>query len=413
MVPTFALRYSGFAQRGPMTGRSTTNDLIVIAGAGGFVGGSLARYFHNRGARRIRAVDKKPTAEWYQRIPEAESLCLDLSREADCRRAVDGAVEVYNLAADMGGMGFIERFRVECMRNILINTHLIEAASAAGVARYFFASSACVYNAALQNDPNVVALKEADAYPAMPERGYGWEKLMGEMFSRCWANAALKTAVARTCTTSTVRTSSWDGGRERLRPPSVARSSTPSSAAVAVIWGDGTATRSFTHRRLRQRHRPHHPQRCAHRHAGQSRISESSRSATWYRSRRIAGVKLEREYDLSAPRGVAGRNSDNTFIKKMLDWSRTTPDAGLAATYRWIQTQYRAQHPQRMRSKQASDKTGKTRRLLGLHTRQQDGPTAGAPLVELNAVRSSTGTHTFIIFNTFCCHYLSEYLSAL
>ena len=125
------------------------DDLIVIAGAGGFIGGSLVRYFHDLGYTRIRAVDKKPLSNWYQRIADVENLCLDLSKSESCVRAVEGAVEVYNLAADMGGMGFIERFRVECMRSSLINTHMLEAAYQAGVNRYFFSSSACVYNTLL------------------------------------------------------------------------------------------------------------------------------------------------------------------------------------------------------------------------------------------------------------------------
>ena len=143
--------------------------------------GRLVRYFHDRGFTRIRAVDKKPLPEWYQRVPGVESLCLDLSEQQNCIRACEGAWEVYNLAADMGGMGFIERFRIECLRSVLINTHLIEAANRAGAERYFYSSSACAYNTDLQKDPKVRALKESDAYPAMAERGYGWEKLFSEM----------------------------------------------------------------------------------------------------------------------------------------------------------------------------------------------------------------------------------------
>jgi|GEM_PF-64036 len=172
--------------------------LIVIGGAGGFIGGSLARRFHDQGFTRIRAIDKKPLPEWYQRVPGVESLCMDLSEYANCVRACEGAAEVYNLAADMGGMGFIEHFRVECLRSILINTHMIEAAYRAGAQRYFFSSSACAYNTTLQQDPNVRALKESDAYPAMAERGYGWEKLMSEMFCQeYWAERGLETHIAR------------------------------------------------------------------------------------------------------------------------------------------------------------------------------------------------------------------------
>ena len=158
------------------------DDLIVITGAGGFIAGSLTRYFRELGYTNLRAVDKKPLPQWYQRVPGVENLSLNLSFRDNCKRAVEGALEVYNLAADMGGMGFIEKFRVECLRSVLINTHMIDAAYSAGVQRYFFSSSACAYNTDLQKDPNVRALKESDAYPAMAERGYGWEKLISEMF---------------------------------------------------------------------------------------------------------------------------------------------------------------------------------------------------------------------------------------
>jgi len=157
----------------PTNGSGTKERLIVITGAGGFIGGALVRHFRDQGVAQIRAVDKKPLPEWHQRLPGVESLCLDVSTEENCVRVCEGALEVYNLAADMGGMGFIEKFRIECLRSILINTHMIEAACRAGAERYFFSSSACAYNVELQKDPHSRALKESDAYPAMAERGYG------------------------------------------------------------------------------------------------------------------------------------------------------------------------------------------------------------------------------------------------
>src|SRR5512133_2746319 len=198
------------------------DDLIVIAGAGGFIAGALTRYFHEQGFRRIRTIDRKPIPEWYQRVPGVESISMDLSEKENAVRAVEGAVEVYNLAADMGGMGFIERFRVECLRSILINTHMIEAAYRAGTRRYFFSSSACAYNTDLQQDPNVRALKESDAYPAMAERGYGWEKLVSEQFcEEYWYERGMKTFIARFHNVYGPY-GTWDGGREKA-PAAICR----------------------------------------------------------------------------------------------------------------------------------------------------------------------------------------------
>jgi GDP-D-mannose 3', 5'-epimerase len=223
------------------------DDLIVIGGGGGFIGGWLARHFRDQGFTRIRAIDKKPLPEWYQRVPGVESLCMDLSEYANCVRACEGAAEVYNLAADMGGMGFIERFRVECLRSILINTHMIEAAYRAGAQRYFYSSSACVYNTTLQKDPNVRALKESDAYPAMAERGYGWEKLVSEMFCQeYWAERGLETHIARLHNVYGPH-GTWDGGREKA-PAALCRKviqAVDSGKREILIWGDGTSTRSF------------------------------------------------------------------------------------------------------------------------------------------------------------------------
>ena len=227
--------------------RLDRDDLIVIAGAGGFIAGSLARYFHDLGYTRIRAIDRKPLPEWYQRVPGVECLSMDLSHEANAIRAVEGATEVYNLAADMGGMGFIERFRVECLRSILINTHLTEASYRAGVKRYFFSSSACAYNTDLQKSPDVIALKESDAYPAMAERGYGWEKLISEMFCQeYWAERGLETHIARFHNIYGPN-GTWFGGREKA-PAAMCRKvieAQDSGDLRIEIWGDGTQTRSF------------------------------------------------------------------------------------------------------------------------------------------------------------------------
>jgi nucleoside-diphosphate-sugar epimerase len=323
------------------------DDLIVITGAGGFIGGNLALYFTKKGFTNIRAVDKKPIYEWYLHVPGVENVCLDVSIEANCHRVCEGAVEVYNLAADMGGMGFIERFRVECLRSILINTHMIEAAYKAGARRYFYSSSACAYNTLLQKDPKVRALKESDAYPAMAERGYGWEKLISEMFcEEYWHERGMKTFIARFHNVYGPN-GTWDGGREKA-PAAICRKTIEAIDKKDLsinIWGDGTQTRSFmyiddcvkgidmiTH--------------CDELIATPINLGSSelvSINELVSKIERIAGVKLKRSYKLDAPKGVAGRNSDNTFIKKVLKWEpSTTLDKGLASTYKWIKGQYQA-----------------------------------------------------------------------
>jgi GDP-D-mannose 3',5'-epimerase len=323
------------------------DDLIVIAGAGGFIAGALTRYFHEQGFTRIRAIDKKPLPQWYQRIEGVESLCLDLSEKENAIRAVEGAVEVYNLAADMGGMGFIERFRVECLRSILINTHLLEAAYRAGAQRYFFSSSACAYNTTLQQDPNSLALKESDAYPAMAERGYGWEKLMSEMFCQeYWAERGLQTAIARFHNVYGPH-GTWFGGREKA-PAALSRKvieAKDSGRHAIEIWGDGTQTRSFMYIAdcVKGIDMIMHCNDLVATpiNLGSSELVSINDLVSLIED--IAGLRLERSYDLDAPRGVAGRNSDNTFIQSVLGWEPNTPlRQGMEKTYAWIEEQYYA-----------------------------------------------------------------------
>ena len=324
------------------------DDLIVIAGAGGFIAGSLTRYFHDLGYRRIRAIDRKPLPEWYQRVPGVECLSMDLSKEPNAIRAGEGATEVYNLAADMGGMGFIERFRVECLRSVLINTNMIEAAYRAGARRYFFSSSACAYNTDLQQSPAVLALKESDAYPAMAERGYGWEKLISEMFCQeYWSERGLETHIARFHNIYGPN-GTWEGGREKA-PAAMCRKvieALDTGRHEIDIWGDGTQTRSFCY-----------IDDCV---VGIDKITHSEKLIATPINlgsselvsinelvsivEEIAGIKLERRYQLDAPKGVAGRNSDNTFIESVLGWEPRTPlRTGMAATYKWIKGEYEAQ----------------------------------------------------------------------
>ncbi len=323
------------------------DDLIVIAGAGGFIAGSLTRYFAEQGYTNIRAIDRKPLPDWYLRVPGVESISADLSVEANAIEAVKGAVEVYNLAADMGGMGFIENFRVECLRSILVNTHLTEASYRAGVGRYFFSSSACAYNTDLQKTNEVVALKESDAYPAMAERGYGWEKLVSEMFcEEYWAERQLETHIARFHNIYGPN-GTWFGGREKA-PAAMCRKvleAQDSGDMKIEIWGDGEQTRSFCY-----------IDDCLHGidlimhtdeliatpiNLGSSEMVSINQLVDIVED--IAGVKLEREYDLDAPKGVAGRNSDNTFIQEVLGWEPDKPlRDGMAETYEWISEQFAA-----------------------------------------------------------------------
>jgi GDP-D-mannose 3', 5'-epimerase len=321
------------------------NDLILITGAGGFIGGALTRRFHDQGFTRLRAVDKKPLPQWYQRVPGVECLCMDLIEKENCIRAAEGAVEVYNLAADMGGMGFIERYRVECLRSILINTHMIEASYRAGAERYFFSSSACAYNILLQQDPKVRALKETDAYPAMAERGYGWEKLISEMFCQeYWAERKMKTFIARFHNVYGPW-GTWDGGREKA-PAAICRKvieARESGKLEIVIWGDGHQTRSFMFIDdcVKGIDMIMHSERLIATpvNLGSSELISINDLVTMAEG--IGGVQLQRKYDPDAPRGVAGRNSDNTFIREMLGWEPSTPlQTGLRATFSWIEQQY-------------------------------------------------------------------------
>jgi nucleoside-diphosphate-sugar epimerase len=321
------------------------DDLIVITGAGGFIGGSLTRYFHDKGFTHIRAVDKKPIPNWYQVIEGVEKLNLDLSLEANAMRATEGAVEVYNLAADMGGMGYIEHYRVECMRSILINTHMLEAAYKAGVKRYFFSSSACAYNVDLQLDPHVRALKESDAYPANAERGYGWEKLLSEIFCQeYFAERGLETHIARFHNVYGPH-GTWDGGREKA-PAAICRKvieAKDNGSLKIEIWGDGTRTRSFMY-----------IDDCTYGidmimhcdkliatpiNLGTSELVTVNELVDIIEA--IGGVKLQRSYKLDAPKGVGGRNSDNTFIQSVLNWEPCIPlRKGLKETYTWIEQQF-------------------------------------------------------------------------
>jgi GDP-D-mannose 3',5'-epimerase len=318
---------------------STSKERVIVAGAGGFIGGHLLADLLRDGYTDVVAVDIKPLDEWHQRFEEVENMQLDLSLRDACYEALSGAQSVYNLAADMGGMGFIENNKALCMLSVLINTHLLEAAKDLGVERYFYASSACVYAADKQLSPDVPGLKESDAYPAMPEDGYGWEKLFSERMCRHFSeDFDLVTRVARYHNVYGPH-GTYTGGREKA-PAAICR-----KVAAAVlsgeheieIWGDGEQTRSFTY-----------IDDCVFgtRAIMDSRIEEpinlgSSEMVTINQLvdtvERIAGVELKRSYNLSAPKGVRGRSSDNTIIQERLGWQPSISlEQGLRSTYRWI-----------------------------------------------------------------------------
>jgi nucleoside-diphosphate-sugar epimerase len=310
-----------------------------VAGAGGFIGGHLVGRLLADGSTHVRAVDAKPIAEWHQVHRAAENLVLDLRRREECGLAAAGMDEIYNLAADMGGMGFIESNKALCMLSVLINTHLLQAALEAGASRYFYSSSACVYRASRQSDPEVLPLREEDAYPAEPEDGYGWEKLFGERLCRHFhEDFGLETRVARYHNVYGPY-GTYDGGREKA-PAAICRKVAEAKLSRAhqiEIWGDGRQTRSFTY-----------IDDCLD---GTLRLMDSDiRTPLNIGSselvtinglvdivEEIAGIRTKRHHVLNAPQGVRGRNSDNTLVRERLGWEPSTSLCdGLEHTYRWI-----------------------------------------------------------------------------
>jgi nucleoside-diphosphate-sugar epimerase len=316
---------------------------IVVCGAGGFIGGHLVADLRKAGAPAIRAVDIKPAGEWYQRFEDVENITLDLQDRGACETALEGgAREVYNLAADMGGMGFIEHNKALCMLSVLINTHLLMAARAAKVGKFFFASSACVYAADKQTSADVTPLKEEDAYPAMPEDGYGWEKLFSERMCRHYTeDFGLTTCVARYHNVYGPH-GTYDGGREKA-PAAICRkviAAKLSGRHEIEIWGDGQQTRSFMYiedclkgtQLMMDRAIP------GPLNVGSNELVTIDRLVDLVEE--IAGVKLKRNYNLQAPKGVNGRNSDNSKIREVMDWEPSISlRDGLEKTYRWIHDQ--------------------------------------------------------------------------
>ena len=310
----------------------------VVTGAGGFIAGHLARRLKDMGYD-VRAVDKKPLNEWYQVHDDCDNLVLDLNVKENCYTAVNGYNEVFNLAADMGGMGFIENNKAECMLSVLINTHMLMAARDLGVTRFFYSSSACVYNDEKQTDPNNPGLKESDAYPAMAEDGYGWEKLFSERMCRHFMeDYGLVTRVARYHNVYG-EFGTYDGGREKA-PAAMCRKIIDgelNGKDEIVIWGDGKQTRSFMYIDdcIEGTLKIMYSDIEEPINLGSDEMVSINRLVDIVED--IAGYKLKRIYDLDAPKGVRGRNSDNTLIKKYIDWAPSYPLVdGMKKTFDWI-----------------------------------------------------------------------------
>ncbi len=294
----------------------------------------------------MRSVDVKPPHEWYQVHEDADNMELDLRRAENCETAVAGAAEVYNLAADMGGMGFIENNKALCMLSVLINTHLLNAALRNDVKRFFFSSSACVYAAEKQTDPNNPGLQESDAYPAMPEDGYGWEKLFSErMCGHFREDLGLTTRVARYHNVYGPL-GTWTGGREKA-PAAICRKVAEAKISgnhEIEIWGDGLQTRSFTYIDdcIFGTHAIMNSEVIAPINLGSSEMVTINDLVTIVEE--VAGVRCRRTYDLSAPKGVNGRNSDNEMILTRLGWEPSTSlRVGLEKTYEWVYDEVRAE----------------------------------------------------------------------
>jgi nucleoside-diphosphate-sugar epimerase/lipopolysaccharide/colanic/teichoic acid biosynthesis glycosyltransferase len=314
---------------------------VLVCGAGGFIGGHMVRRLVDAGMA-VRAVDLKPLDEWFQHHAGVEEIQADLSEIDACHRVMQGMRSVINLAADMGGMGFIENNKALCMLSVLINTHLLMAAKEERVDRYFYASSACVYRADKQKSPEVTALAEEDAYPASPEDGYGWEKLFSERMCRHFReDFGVPTRVARLHNVYGPN-GSYDGGREKA-PAAISRKVAESvlfGRTTIDIWGDGQQTRSFTY-----------VDDCVEGilrlttsdvfepiNIGSSELVSIEHLVEIVED--IAGVELEREYQLHAPQGVRGRNSDNARILRVLGWEPSTSlRTGLEHTYGWVYEQ--------------------------------------------------------------------------
>lgn len=315
------------------------SEKVLVAGGGGFIGSHLVDELLSLGYN-VRSVDIKSLDSWANLNEKAENIQGNLKNYEEARAAVDGCKFVFNLAADMGGMGFIETHKADCMLSVLINTNLLRASVEFGVEKYLFASSACAYAAGKQNVVDVLPLKESDAYPAEPEDGYGWEKLFSERMCRHFMeDYGIRVAVPRFHNVYGVRTH-FDGGREKA-PAALSRKVAEAKISgdhSILIWGDGEQTRSFMHVNdcvYGMLKLMFHSTFSDPINLGSSELVSVNDMVDILEG--IAGIELERSYDLSAPQGVRGRNSDNTLIKEVLGWEPSISlEAGLSELYNWV-----------------------------------------------------------------------------
>lgn len=317
---------------------------ILVAGAGGFIGGYMVGELLKQG-HQVRAVDVKPEWQWYQRSSGADNLTLDLREKLNCYQAVKGCDWVFNLACDMGGMGFIELHKGLCMLSVLINTHMLMAARDYGATRFFYSSSACVYAGYKQKDTDNPGLKESDAYPADPEDGYGWEKLFSERMCRHFGeDFGLATRVARFHNVYGPH-GAFDGGREKA-PAAICRKVIAAKLAgldEIEIWGDGQQTRSFMYIDdcLRGIQTIMNSDFREPINLGSQEMVTINQLVDLVEQ--IAGIRLKKCYNLDAPKGVRGRSSDNTLFRQVFGWEPSIPlRVGLEKTYAWIYDQIKS-----------------------------------------------------------------------
>jgi nucleoside-diphosphate-sugar epimerase len=317
---------------------------VLVTGAGGFIGHHLTSFLKARGFW-VRGVDVK--APEFEPTRADEFLLLDLRRWEGALQATRGVTEVYNLAANMGGIGFIEHNKAVIMHdNVLINIHMLEAAREHGIGRYLYTSSACVYPGYRQNAAEVTPLREEDAYPADPEDGYGWEKLFSERQCRhYWEDHGLDTRVVRFHNIFGPL-GTYEGGREKS-PAAICRKVALAADGDEIeVWGDGEQTRSYCYiddciegiwRLMRSEHRE--PL-----NLGQDRLISINELVDMVAA--AAGKRIRKRYDLSAPQGVRGRNSDNTRLREVLGWEpQVSLEEGLRRTYGWIEARVAAADP--------------------------------------------------------------------